>query len=144
MLHTICIFFVDHSLCNSNSNIQNSRSENGKECILAQQPIMKSFMLLITYRLTFLCASADRYGFFFSLLFFFSDFHFHSFILSPLVAIRKLIILVLVQFLLQLCVWLNQFQRLLFCLAVLLMQWLLFHLQPATHLHHIRIRYVAF
>lgn len=25
---------------------------------------MKSFMLLITYRLTFLCASADRYGFF--------------------------------------------------------------------------------
>lgn len=65
-----------------------------------KQPIMKSFMLLITYRLTFLCA--DRYRFFshcLSLSYSFICSYFILFfsLVSLASAIRKLIILVLVE-----------------------------------------------
>lgn len=82
--YTICIFFVPFD-----PGLSTSRTEQRMySCI--KQPIMKSFMLLITYRLTFLCASADRYG---SL----SVFLFLSLAVFLLCffAIRKLIILVL-------------------------------------------------
>lgn len=52
-------FSLVHSFVPTTSQIETQRMYS---CI--KQPIMKSFKLLITYRLTFLCASADRYGYF--------------------------------------------------------------------------------
>lgn len=61
--NTPCIRFAFFSCLSIRGFSQLGRTKS-QECIFfcIKQPIMKSFMLLITYRLTFLSASADSYG----------------------------------------------------------------------------------